>query len=235
MIPVNRLYKKLLMLANSDIRGNMKPSDAMLAIHDSVVEIVDEYFYEINRLLNRENRGLISGGLVNLPDRVQEKILYFLKEDVALTYSASYFALPADLRYIDSVWYQSTNEIEFCKSNQEFRLIQGSNDVKPTTQYPIGLLVGEKVKIAPTTIANNVTISYLRNPLIPNWTYNIVDDVELFNPSASDFQDIDLHISEENNVLVKTLKRFGINLKEQDLQGITVAEENKDFNQENAS
>lgn len=75
----------------------------------------------------------------------------------------------------------------------------------------------------------------MRNPLIPNWTYNIVDDAELFNPSASDFQDIDLHISEENNVLVRTLKRFGINLKEQDLQGITVAEENKDFNQENAS
>lgn len=235
MVSVNRIYKKLLMLANSDIRGNMKPADAMLAIHDSVVEIVEEYFYEINRLLNRENRGLISGGLVNLPDRVQEKILYYLKEDVALTYSASYFALPADLRYIDSVWYQSTNEIEFCKSNQEFRLIQGSSDVKPTTQHPIGLLVGDKIKIAPATIANNVTISYLRNPLIPNWTYNIVEGAELFNPSASDFQDIDLHISEENNVLVRTLKRFGINLKEQDLQGITVAEENKDFNQENAS
>ena len=235
MISIDRLYKTVLMFANSDIRGNVKPTDLRLALYDVVNEIVEEYFYEVNRMLNRENRGLINGGFENIPDRIREKILYFLKEDVALTYSAPYFELPADLRYIDSVFYQENNEVEFCKHNKEFKLLLNYADTLPTNTNPIGLRVGNKIKVAPTTIVDEVTISYLRNPLIPNWTYTVVGGAELFNPSAPDFQDIDLHPSEENRVVLATLKRFGVNLKETDLTQMTAAREQIDFNQDNAS
>mgnify|MGYP006383153481 FL=1 len=223
------------MFANSDLRGNVKPTDLRLALYDVVNEIVEEYFYEVNRMLNRENRGLINGGFENIPDRIREKILYFLKEDVALTYSAPYFELPTDLRYIDSVFYQDNNEVEFCKHNKEFKLLLNYADTLPTNTNPIGLRIGNKIKVAPTTIVDEVTISYLRNPLIPNWTYTVVGGAELFNPSAPDFQDIDLHPSEENRVVLATLKRFGVNLKETDLTQMTAAREQIDFNQDNAS
>ena len=223
------------MFANSDIRGNVKPTDLRLALYDVVNEIVEEYFYEVNRMLNRENRGLINGGFENIPDRIREKILYFLKEDVVLNYAAPYFELPADLRYIDSVFYQENNEVEFCKHNKEFKLLLNYADTLPTNTNPIGLRIGNKIKVAPTTIVDEVTISYLRNPLIPNWTYTVVGGAELFNPSAPDFQDIDLHPSEENRVVLATLKRFGVNLKETDLTQMTAAREQIDFNQDNAS
>lgn len=235
MISVDRVYKTVLMFANSDIRGNVKPTDLRLALYDVVNEIVEEYFYEVNRMLNRENRGLINGGFENIPDRIREKILYFLKEDVALNYAAPYFELPTDLRYIDSVFYQDNNEVEFCKHNKEFKLLLNYADTLPTNTNPIGLRIGNKIKVAPTTIVDEVTISYLRNPLIPNWTYTVVGGAELFNPSAPDFQDIDLHPSEENRVVLATLKRFGVNLKETDLTQMTAAREQIDFNQDNAS
>ena len=235
MISIDRLYKTVLMFANSDIRGNVKPTDLRLALYDVVNEIVEEYFYEVNRMLNRENRGLINGGFENIPDRIREKILYFLKEDVVLNYAAPYFELPADLRYIDSVFYQDNNEVEFCKHNKEFKLLLNYADTLPTNTNPIGLRIGNKIKVAPTTIVDEVTISYLRNPLIPNWTYTVVGGAELFNPSAPDFQDIDLHPSEENRVVLATLKRFGVNLKETDLTQMTAAREQIDFNQDNAS
>ncbi len=235
MISIDRLYKTVLMFANSDIRGNVKPTDLRLALYDVVNEIVEEYFYEVNRMLNRENRGLINGGFENIPDRIREKILYFLKEDVALTYSAPYFELPTDVRYIDSVFYQDNNEVEFCKHNREFKLLLNCTDTLPTITNPIGLRVGDKIKVAPTTIVDEVTISYLRKPLIPNWTYTVVGGSELFNPSAPDFQDIDLHPSEENRVVLATLKRFGVNLKETELTQMTAAREQIEFNQENAS
>ncbi len=235
MISVDLVYKTVLMFANSDIRGNVKPTDLRLALYDVVNEIVEEYFYEVNRMLNRENRGLINGGFENIPDRIREKILYFLKEDVVLNYAAPYFELPADLRYIDSVFYQENNEVEFCKHNKEFKLLLNYADTLPTNTNPIGLRVGNKIKVAPTTIVDEVTISYLRNPLIPNWTYTVVGGAELFNPSAPDFQDIDLHPSEENRVVLATLKRFGVNLKETDLTQMTAAREQIDFNQDNAS
>jgi len=106
------------MFANSDIRGNVKPTDLRLALYDVINEIVEEYFYEVNRMINRESRGLINGGLENLPDRIREKILYFLVEDVSLTYNDPYFTLPTNLRYIDSVYYDNVNEVEFC--NQKY-------------------------------------------------------------------------------------------------------------------
>ena len=235
MISVDLVYKTVLMFANSDIRGNVKPTDLRLALYDVVNEIVEEYFYEVNRMLNRENRGLINGGFENIPDRIREKILYFLKEDVVLNYAAPYFELPADLRYIDSVFYQENNEVEFCRHNKEFKLLLNYADTLPTNTNPIGLRIGNKIKVAPTTIVDEVTISYLRNPLIPNWTYTVVGGAELFNPSAPDFQDIDLHPSEENRVVLATLKRFGVNLKETDLTQMTAAREQIDFNQDNAS
>jgi hypothetical protein len=235
MISIDRVYKTVLTLANSDIRGNVKPTDLRLTLYDVVNEIVEEYFYEVNRMLNRENRGLINGGFENIPDRIREKILHFLKEDVALPYVTPYFVLPTDLRYIDSVFYLNENEVEFCKHNKEFKLLLNYADTLPSVKNPIGLRVGDKIKIAPTAIKANVTISYLRNPKVPNWTYTVVGGAELFNPSAPDFQDIDLHPSEENRVILGTLKRFGINLKENDLTQMTASKEATDFNQDNAS
>lgn len=238
MISVDRVYKTVLTFANSDIRGNVKPTDARLAINDVVNEIVEEYFYELNRLVNRENRGLVNGGYENLPDRVREKIQHFIINR-ELNFENSYFILPLDYRYLESVFFNDVFEVEFCKSNQEFKLISNYKDTKPTLTTPIGLQIGNKIKIEPSIINSNISVSYLRKPLIANWTYVLIPNngvlSELFNPSSGDFQDIDLHPSEENNVVVRTLKRFGINLKEEDLYTATTNQETNDFNKENAS
>ena len=234
MISIDNVYKTVLMFANSDIRGNVKPTDLRLALYDVINEIVEEYFFEVNRMLSRENRGLINGGLENLPDRIREKILYFLVEDFELGYNSPYFNLPEDIRYIDCI-HLGDNEVELCKHNREFKLLSNYTDTLPTISNPIGLQVGNNLKIAPSSITDGVTISYLRKPLIPNWTYTVIGGSELFNPSSPDFQDIDLHPSEENKVVLATLKRFGINLKETDLVQMTSAREQIDFNQDNAS
>lgn len=234
MISIDRVYKTILFYVNSDIRGNVTPQDIRLAIHDVVNEIYEEYLFEVNRLVNRENKGLVNGALENLADRVREKILYFLKEDIQLNYAAPYFSLPADLRYFDSIYYDEENEFEPCKSNSEFKLKSNLADALPSTRYPISLQVGNKIKVAPKTIKDKVTVSYLRNPLVANWAYVVYNNAELVNPGAPDFQNIDLHPGEESNVILKALMKMGINLKEQDIQAITQNQENKDFNQENA-
>lgn len=233
MISVDLIYQSVLMLANSDIRGNIKPLDFRLALNTSVNDIVEGYITAISRATNRENRGLMNSGLENLPDRLREKILYFLVEDTILTYSAPYFSLPANYRYIDTVYYQNT-EVDLCKNTKEFKLISNYVDTAPTVDYPIGVQVGDNIRVAPATITSGVTVSYLRKPVIANWTYQMVNNAEVFNPSAADFADIDLHPSEETNVLSKTLLQLGINLKENDLVAIAQSVQTQDFNQDNA-
>lgn len=230
-ISIDRVYKTVLFLANSDVRGNVTPSELRLAINDVVNEIYESYLYEVNKAVNRENRGLINGGLENIADRLREKINHFLKE-ANLTHSGGFYTLPSDLRYFDSVFYNGTNEVEVCRNAKEFKLLSSNIYTNPTSTYPIYLKTENKIKILPATIITNVSIFYLRNPKIAKWTYTIVSGAELYNPSALDFQDIDLHPSEEYTVVLKTLNRFGINLKEQDIQAIAQNKEILDTNEQ---
>ncbi len=233
MISIDRVYKTILKVVNTDIRGNITPSDIRDFLNLTVNEIYEDYLFEVNRLVNRENKHLIGNGLENLPDRVREKIMHFHK-DAPLAFVTSLFQLPSDLRYIDSIYYNDA-EIEPCKNAKEFKIIIKCADTKPTVDYPIYLQQGATIKVSPNTINANVVCYYLRKPLIAKWTYTVISNTEIFNPSASDFQDIDLHPSEESNVVIKTLLKCGVNLKEQDLQAMMMNIENKDFNKENAS
>jgi len=231
MISIDRVYKTVLFFANSDVRGNVKPDDLRLAINTSVEDIVESYFEELNRALNKQNRGLAGVGLENIPDKIRERMLYFLKEE-DLVYADPIFTLPTDLRYTDAFLYNDT-EIELCKNNREFKLVSNLIDTLPTETYPICLRIGETIKVAPTTIIDSVSISYLRKHKIANWTFNLIANTEVYNPSATDFQDIDLHPSEEYSVILKTLGYFGVNLKEQDIVAVTGSMQQQNFNQEN--
>ncbi len=234
MISIDVVYRTVLMLANSDVRGNIVPREFNLAAYDVINEIYEGYFADISRATNRENRGLINSGLENIPDRIRERLLYFLVEDTELVYADGYFALPDDYKYVDTVTFNGA-EVEFMKSSREFKLVANYVDTSPTETCPIGLQAGNRIKVAPAAIEDGVMLTYLRKPLLPNWTYTMVNGAEIFNPAATDFRDIDLHPSEENNVVIRILNRFGINLKEQDLVAITQNKTNQDFNLDNAS
>ena len=233
MISIDRLYKTILKLANSDIRGNVTPEEVRLFIYDAVMEIYNGYFVEVTRLVNRQNRGLVNGGVENIAERVREKLLYYLVEDETLTYAAPYFTIPTTVMFLESASYAGA-EIEFCKSKREFTYVSNYVDTAPSATQPIGLRVGQALKVAPSTIVTGVKLSYLRKPLLPNWTYTIVNNAELFNPSAEDFADIDMHPAEEPVIVLAVLKRMGINLNDQPVLAYAQGQENNEFNQDNA-
>lgn len=229
MISIDRVYKTLLTLANSDIRGNITPSELKLVVNNVVNEIYEEYFFEINKLVNKENRGLINGGLENIPDRYREKLQHFLSSTL-ITNISGFYGLPNNYRYIDSIYTDDNERVEECKSAQEFKTVASFSH---TNKLPIYLKTDGRIQVAPLTIITDLNCFYLRNPNQANWTFTVVNGAELYDPSKPDFANIDLHPSEENNVIMKVLKQFGINLKEQDLVTITQNEDTINANQEN--
>ena len=222
---LNRVHRTVKFLANTEGRGNVTPTDIDLAIHNSVQEKYEELFFEVNRLVNRQNRGLINSALENTPDKVREKLQHYI-EDLDLNLVDGVFTIPENIRYFDSVIYQNTF-IELCKNNKDF-LLSAS---EASLAYPIGLKQSQTVKILPNTI-ESVTVSYLRNPVVAKWTYTVVSGVEMFDQSKSDFKEIDIHPSEETDLILRVLFSFGINLKEKDLQLATMSMKSTDFNKE---
>ena len=222
---LNRVHRTVKFLANADGRGNVSPSEIDLAIHNRVQEKYEELLFEVNRLVNRQNRGLINGALENTTEKVREKIQHYLQE-TTVNCTDGNFTIPSQVRYFDTVLYANTY-IELCKNNTEYLL----SNKEATEQYPIGLKTANIIKVLPATI-QAVTLSYLRNPIQAKWTYTIVDQVEMYNPSNSDFKEIDIHPSEEADLILRVLQSFGINLKEPELQRVTEQIKTSEFNKE---
>jgi hypothetical protein len=231
---IDRVYQTVKMLANTEVRGNMKPQDFDKALYNVMLEKIEEYPFELNRALNRQNRGLIGNGLENIPDNIIEKMQHF-SEEASLVYTASAgtFTIPTNVRDIDAILHLKKNEIVLAKNTSQFNHIANFKHTAPTTEYPIGLRLGNKLKVLPITINTSVTMYYLRNPLLPKWTYVLINDAEIFNPSAGDFQDIDMHPSEEDDIISRLCVKFGINLKEPDLQNSAANSEQQEFNNQN--
>jgi hypothetical protein len=227
---IDRIFQKVKTFINTDGRGNFKPADFNRFLHDAIQERYEMYITEINQAVNRENRGLVNGGLENIPDRIREKLLYFLTIGV-VTNTSGVFGLPIDLKYFDTLETDKGKTFEFCSNYQEFKLLSSYN---ASSNYPICIKVGTNLKVFPlTSIPTSVT--YLRECKYPKWTYNVFQNTEIFNPSATDFQDVDMHISEEEELVKKVCFKFGVNLKEVDLQSALNIVEQMKSNKNNAS
>lgn len=231
---IDRVFNKVKGYVNTDGRGNFSPTKFNLALHHAMTILNERKLQEVNKAVNRENRGLYSGGLQNIPDRIREKINYLLTTaSVALDGSA--YPLPADVLYLDTLLYNNTVPVEPSKDAGEFLAVSRCSLTTPTTEYPIYLKTGDTVEVLPATITDPLKIYYMRQPAMPKWTYQVIDGAELFDPTAGDFSDIDLHPGEEEDIVNEVLLYFGINLKEPDVTQAAMQMENTETNFNNAS
>lgn len=122
------------------------------------------------------------------------------------------------------------NSIEPTKDKKEFNILK----TQVVEDFPIYLKIANNLIVEPNT-QEQLKITYLRKPLFPKWTYTVVSNVEVFNPSANDFVDADIHPSEEDEMVKRVLISFGINLKDGELQQAVDNENAKEFNQQNAN
>lgn len=100
-----------------------------------------------------------------------------------------------------------------------------SNINPPTINFPEYCRVGEGFHVFPDAPTGyHVELLYLRKPKTPKWTYEIVGGNAVFNASATDKQDIDLHESLYERFVVKVLSYMGLSLKDTD---VTQATENE--------
>ncbi len=223
---IDRIYQKVKTFVNTDGRGNVSPAEFNLLLHDAIQSRNEEYFHEVNRLLNRQNRGLITNALDNVPSRFREKASHYLVEGAAAYVSDATYSFPTNLRYFDTIGGDDV-QFEFCEDNRKFSITKKFANAK----NPIYKLTGNQIKVYPTPegIAG-LPVSYLRTIRFPKWTYIVVGEGELFNPSDPGFQDADIHPSEEDEIVSRVLIRFGINLKAEDIQAYVQAADSNEFN-----
>ena len=89
---------------------------------------------------------------------------------------------------------------------------------RPTTSNPIYVRNSDtNITIYPKNLNGTVSYNYVRLPISPKWTYNVVLGKAVYNGSAVDAKDFELHDSEENNLVYKILQLAGISMRDPDI------------------
>ena len=73
---------------------------------------------------------------------------------------------------------------------------------------------------------------YVRKPKRPNWTYIIVNNKPLYNISANDHQNFELHISEMTLLVKKILQLAGVSIKDYNVTQFAAQDEVKTIQQQ---
>ena len=225
---IDRIYKKVKTFINTDVRGNVTPVEFNLFLHDALQERQNELIGLINQHQNRANKGMSGSGLENIAENYRQILGNYLSLTTATTNKNGQITIPTNAVYVDIIENKNGVVFEQCANYNEFR-VQKPN---ATSDFPLYIRFGSTIETYPIASQQAINISFIRKPITPNWTYQIISENELFNPSHPNFRDADAHPGEEDVLVVKVLKRFGINLKENEITAIASQTEQINIQQE---
>jgi len=224
---INSVRNTVLSVLNKNNYGYISPSDFNLFAKQAQLDIFDEYFISYNNQVNKQN-GRVSGtGYADIQRGYEEVISTFSKTATLAqaTPNTSKYTLPSDYYLLNVVQYNTVGvgqpgvEIEKVEENK-IRSLIATNLLAPTTAFPVYVHRGNIIEVYPTTIngATNVDSYYIRNPLDPKWTWSTLSSGEpVFNQSAADYQDFELPVTDEPNLVMRILEYAGVSIREGDV------------------
>lgn len=231
---INSVRQTVLSILNKNNYGYISPSDFNLFAKQAQLEIFDGYFKELNQIINAENARMSGTDYADLNKGVREAIDVFSRTaDLtqtgagANTYFTPSLATTGDDYYLLNKVLVGTREAEPVH-HSKITLLNNSLLTAPSTQYPAYTLEADRITMFPETITGptDVQCQYIRYPFDPQWTYATLAGGEpVFNQSAADYQDFEVPIDDETDLVYRILQMAGMSIREGDVYQYANAEE----------
>jgi hypothetical protein len=233
MIDVDRIYQRVLLLANKEQRGYITPQEFNLFANQAQMDVFEQYFYDLNQFRMGPGNDTMHADMVDI---LEEKISAFeVTANLAMTQQQgmSQGNLNALNRFYRLSSVRRRNLILESVSRKEFRHLPNSPLAAPTATRPIYMVdtINNTLQVAGRRFAR-LDIDYIQSPRLANWTYIVVGGKALFNGTANDRQDFDLHPSDEPELVMKILALAGLTLKDTNLYQTASGEDTKNIQQE---
>ena len=229
MINVDRIYQRVLTLANKEQRGYITPQEFNLLANHAQMDIFEQYFYDLNQFRRAPGNDTVHADMVDI---LEEKISVFeATNPLTLTNGVGALEALGDFYRLTSI--RDGNIFFESVTRKEARLFQLSPLASPTGTRPVHVLdqANNRVTVFGRTPIT-VNIDYIRTPALVNWTYIVVQGKALYNANAADAQDFELHPSEETELVLKILTLAGFTLKDPGLYQAAAGEDIKNTQQE---
>lgn len=233
---INEVRNTVLSILAKDNRGYVTPLEFNLYAKQAQLDVFERYIYLYSNAIIKQNQRAHGEGYADVPKKISEVLDTFYKVS-SLTYTTPYFEIPTDSYFVQKL-VLNNKEIEKV-SQQKVLYLLASNLTAPTAAYPVYTLMDDdgttnaraNFMVYPDTITANVDAHYLRYPKEPKWTYTSVGGDPLFNPSAVDYQDFELPMSDFSDLVVKILQYAGVSIREQEVMAAAKAEELQEIQQ----
>lgn len=226
MVSIDNVYKTVLNILNKENRGYITPAEINSLANQAQNEIFEGYFSLRNYVVSNDS------DYSDIRKNVEEKIALFENEETisAGTFSnaagnttSSYYAYPSNFFRLGTV---STNAIHASEvSSQKILYLNRSPLTKPTVNNPVYVRHEGGVVVYPTTGVSSILISYVRKPAEVKWVGGTAGGQVVANLSASDYQNFELHASEEHELVVKILSYAGVIIRAADITQAAAAKE----------
>jgi hypothetical protein len=237
---INSVRNTVFSVLNKNNYGYITPDDFNLYAKQAQLDIFDDYFYDYNYQINKENARASGTGYADIR-KGYEEVIDGLSETKTLTQDAanSYF-LPSQLTTGDDYYLLNKllcfNGATFLGeaervSHDKATYLTNSMLTSPTEMFPAYIQNGSAITVFPDTIngATQVKAQYIRYPKDPKWTYvSLTNGEPLFNASQPDYQDFELAIDDQVDLVIKILQYAGMSIRE--VQAVQFAKAEEQFN-----
>ena len=204
MVKIDTVYQTVLALANKEQRGYITPQEFNLFADHAQMSIFEQYFYDLNQFKR------VPGNQSDYADMVA------ILEDKISIFSTSVDYEPAEIGVLPENYYRSqgsviVDNIKAEKITKDEATAYVSPLTSPTKSRPVYYFDNNSIYFMPAS--KKATFSYIRKPNKPEWTYVVLNDKALYNPSGNAV-DFELHPSEQKNLVNRILKLAGISIED---------------------
>ena len=147
---IDEVYSTVLSVLNKNNYGYLTPSDYNLFAAQAQLDIFEDFFYEYNNQLNKENARLSGTGYADIKKGIEEDIAIFSKmavldQPTASLDTANIYNLPSDYYFINKIYFYPKLLFSGTTSAQQgYKLIdatQGFTASSVSPSPPIGSVV----------------------------------------------------------------------------------------------
>jgi len=217
-VSIDRVYQKVLALANKEQRGYITPQEFNLFADHAQMEIFEQYFYDLEQFERRTDE---------ISDLINDKISIFKKLIVGTGDVTDLNSIPNFYEVIQVTKQFNGNYVGGVVQQvqyEDYHEIMSGKLTMPTQTRPVFYITDGQIHIHPKNTPDmQNSIRYIRTPNQPNWGYVISGENALFNPNSS--IDFELHSSEENKLVIKILALAGVAIKDVQLAQVAAGKE----------
>jgi hypothetical protein len=243
---INSVRATVLAVLNKNNYGYISPSDFDLYCKQAQLDLFEDYFYAYNYQINKENARQSGTGMADIKKGLAEVIEFFSVTADLTHIATNTFTVPttattgSDYYLINKVLFNNGTKLKEMEkvAHSKITMLNNSLLTAPNETFPAYTLEGDVITAYPTTIDANgeVKCQYFRYPKDPKWTYKDMSSVTggepVFDGTAADYQDFELPLSDEPNLVVKILEYAGISIREGDVYQFAKTEETQNIQEE---